>query len=214
MRAADAELELAAAVERHTVLLAVRDRVEQPSCAPEARRLDVQPARLDLERQHVLDRVDRRVEAQAVGGGFEDRPRLVGEGRILDHRVREALDDVAVQPRVGRLVDDRAAVIALEVGDADPTGGRELVDQRARPRAHRVDLELQRRLNGEEAIDVLTRRDDEADRAILAPDCRTERCARLSEREVERRALEAPAPVAREVEGFESLREIVERPRA
>ena len=66
------------------------------------------------------DGVDDRVPADAFVMGFQ---RLGGSGvdeiRVLEHRLRERLGDEAVEPRVGRLVDGRPSVRALEVEHLD-----------------------------------------------------------------------------------------------
>jgi len=53
---------------------------------------------------------------------LEDRARLVVDPRVLDPRVREEVDDALVEDRIGRLVDDRAPVEALEVDGVDRAG--------------------------------------------------------------------------------------------
>src|SRR5207302_2772802 len=59
LAATRAELELAAPVERDSPLRAVVVAVEQRTEAPEARRLDVEPARREGQRLDVRDRMDR-----------------------------------------------------------------------------------------------------------------------------------------------------------
>ena len=66
----------------------------------------------------------------------------------------------------------------------------------SRPVAVGVELEAQLRVELEPARDVRdARRDDEAQRLLLAPERLAEREARLPEREVERSGLEGPAAV-------------------
>ena len=139
--AAGAELELAAAVGRDALLLAVVVRVEESLQRPEPRRLDVDRTRLPGQRLDVLDRVDDRVPGDPLCVRLEDRPCLVGHGGILDQCIREALDEEPVQPRVGRLVDHRAFVLALEVEDVDAAELDQLGDELLRPAAPRVELE-------------------------------------------------------------------------
>ena len=57
--------------------------------------------------------------------GREHGVGLLGERGILDPGVRERLGDAPVEHRVGRLVDDRAGVAALEVDRVDRAGALE-----------------------------------------------------------------------------------------
>src|SRR5262249_61330758 len=71
LRAARSELVLTAAVQCYPPLLARFDRLQQAAHRPEARGLDVEPARLDWQTVEVAERGDRRVEAQAILGARE-----------------------------------------------------------------------------------------------------------------------------------------------
>ena len=77
--------------------------------------------------------------------------RLLGQRGVLDEGVREALGDQAIEARIGRLVDDRAAVLALQVDRLDAAELRELSHQSLVPRAPRVELELEPRVQLEPA---------------------------------------------------------------
>ena len=198
------ELELAAAVRPDAPLLAVVVCVEQLAHAPEPRRLDVDRPRRKRQPFDVVDGVDDRVPGDPVAVRLQDRIGLLGQRRVLDERLREALRHQAVEPRVGRLVDDRAAVLALQVDRLDRPELRELGYERVVPRAARVELELQAGVVLEPPADAGARRrvaevhrHDEADRPHLALDGIGERSARLPERQVERGALEGPAPGSR-----------------
>src|SRR5207248_9359994 len=59
LAAPGAELELAAAVHLQAPLFTLLDALEQSAQSPEARRLDVEPARLDRQLADVLPGVDR-----------------------------------------------------------------------------------------------------------------------------------------------------------
>ena len=232
MAAPGAELELAAAVGRDVLLLAVVVRVEESLQRPEPRRLDVDRAWLPGQRLDVVDRVDDRVPRDAISMRLQDRPCLVGHGRILDQRIGEALDEEPVQPRVGRLVDHRAFVLAFEVEDVDAAELDELGDELLRPAAPRVELEAQpwivleptaHRLRARRIAEA--HRDDEVHRRGLATDRGGERPARLPQSQVQRGALKSPAAVVEvgrlirlareELEPFEQHRERVDgvRPR-
>ena len=63
--------------------------------------------------------MDGRVEAQAVLGAGERLEAAVLEPRVLDHDVGQLLGDGAVELRIGREIDARAAVVRLQVDDAD-----------------------------------------------------------------------------------------------
>ena len=78
-------------------------------------------SQLRLERQvvDVAQRVDGRVEAEPALGAGERVAQAVLEPRILDHYVGQLLGDGAVQLRIRREVHDRAAVVRLQVDDAD-----------------------------------------------------------------------------------------------
>ena len=140
------------------------------------------------------------------------------------------LDDAPVELRVRRLVDDGALVLALEIDRVDRPGRGQLGDELVRPVAGRVELEAERRVEVEPALDLVGRRridqaprGHEGDGARLALDGIGERAARLAQREVERGALERPATVvvpgrhlrrAREQrQRVEELRERVDRER-
>ncbi len=94
----------------------------------------------------------------------------------------KAVDDALVEHRVGRLVDDRARVEALEVDRVDRARRHQLGDQLLVPRARRVELEAQPRVElqaarhrGERRRLAQSQRDDEAHR--LAARARAPRAA-------------------------------------
>src|SRR5207237_6291313 len=93
---------------------------------------------------------------------------------------------------------DRPVIGALEVGHVDDVHGRKLRHELVVPLAPRVELEARAGIALEEPPELVERldapRDDERDRPRLAPDRLGERTPRLPQREVERRALEPPAP--------------------
>ena len=97
------------------------------------------------------DRVDDRVPADALVMGCE---RLgssrVDEIGVFEHRVRECLGDEPVEPRIGRLVDGRPAVRALEIEHVDRVELGQLGDDLLRPFARRVELEPRGRVDVED----------------------------------------------------------------
>ena len=121
---------------------------------------------------------------------------------ILEPRVRERLDHAAIELRVGRVVDDRAGVLALEVDRVDAAELPELGEDLVGPVRSSVELEAQRGVEVEEGAEPIGRGrvaqapgSDERDGLRLAPDGVAERSIRLSEREIEGGALEGPAAV-------------------
>src|SRR5205823_8649455 len=111
-------------------------------------------------------------------------------------------------------VDAHAAVIRLQVDDANPVVRGELLHERAIPVGAGIELELERRVELEIRLDLRARRDDEANRLVRPSDRLAERHAALAQREIERGALECPAPEVAQLELVEPPREVVERPRA
>ena len=115
----------------------------------------------------------------------------------------EGLDDRAVEARVGRLVDHRALVGALEVDRVDRAGGGDRRDQLVVPTAGGIELEAQARVAVESPGDRLDRRlllgqaqrDDERHRLRLAVQHLGQRAAGLVQGEVEGRRLVGPAAV-------------------
>src|SRR5919108_1582890 len=194
--AAGAELELAAAVDRDPVLLAVFVGVEEVLERAEPRGLEVEGPRRELEPLDVGDRMDGRVPGDAVVVRLENRPRLVSEGRILEPSIRERDRDASVEERIRGLVDRSAFVGALEVERVDCAESDELRDDLLRPRARRVELEADARVSLDEAQHRIERRwvaeaerDDVADRLRRAPHGSGERLTRLTKRKIERSAL-------------------------
>ena len=119
------------------------------------------------------------------------------------HASGNAVDDPLVQHRVGGLVDDRAFVEALEVDRVHGAGRDERGDQLVVPGARRVELEGQLGADLEALLHRLERRrlaeaqrDHERHARRLAPERLVQRYAGLPEREVERRRLVRPRPVA------------------
>ena len=120
---------------------------------------------------------------------LEDRDRLLGQGGVLEPRVRQPLRDPAVQHRVGRRVDDGAAVVALEVDRVDGPGRRELRDELVGPLRIGVELEAEVRVELEPRVHALGQgrvsephRDDERHRPRLAAERVSERPAGLPQR--------------------------------
>ena len=233
LAAADAELGLAAAVAGDVALGAPLVGPQQLAPGPDPRRLDVDRAREERELLDVGDPVDRRVPRDPVAVGLERGVGLRhGEVRILEERVRQPLGDAPVEGRVGRGVDDRPLVGALEVDRLDRAGLGQRVDERVVPRRRRVELELHERVRGDAPRHRLEarrlaqpERDDERDRLRRPPERRRERRPRLAQREVGGGRLDRPAPVlaegghrrlgaVEEVDPVEVAGEGVERPLA
>ena len=207
LAAAGAELELAAAVDLDPVRRAVVVEVEEPPHAPEARRLRVEAARRPLERLDVVDRVDREVPREPVAVRLERGTRLVVDARVLEPGLRERLGDAAVELRRRCRVDPVAVVQAFEVDDVDGARRGELRDDLVRPLVARVELETDPGVEREQLLHRALR-DDERDGTRLPSDRSRERAARLAQRQVERRGLQAPDAVARL--GRHELRERVD----
>src|SRR6185312_5063733 len=129
---------------------------------------------------------------------------------VLDDGVGERLGDRAVQLRIGREIDDRAAVVRLEVDDAHPVELAETPEQPAVPVLLRVELELESGRELEPTLGSGARRDDEADGPLFAAEGLAEAGLGLPEREIEGGALERPAAVAlaQLVELVEPVREV------
>ena len=147
--AADAELELAAAVQLDAALQTGVDALEQARERPEARRLDVEVPHAHRQRVDIRERVDRRIERKAVERSVE-RLQNVGVKRyVFEHRVGEMVGDEAVEIRVRHRVDRRAVVVGLDVTHAHATRRRERVHVRHVPLPRDgVDLELEARRDG------------------------------------------------------------------
>ena len=127
---------------------------------------------------------------------------LVRQRRVLEPGAGEPGHDPLVQGRVGDGVDGRAVVLALEVDRVDGACRLELRDQLLRPVRGRVELEAQRGVELEPSPQppgcrrlTESHRDDERQRLRVDPDDLTETETRLTEREIERGALEGPAAV-------------------
>ena len=139
---------------------------------------------------------------RSLCGSSTGRVSSVSAG-ILEPCVRERLDHAPVEIRVGRLVDDRALVEALEVDRVDGAGLDQLGDQLVGPLAGRVELEAQRRVAIEAACGPARSSAGSPSRSDTTnvtgrgsrPSACGERGAGLAQREVERGALERPAAV-------------------
>jgi hypothetical protein len=88
--------------------------------------------------------VDRCIPGDAVAVGLEHDRRLVGERGILDPRLGQRFRDPPVELRVGWVVDDRAAVVPLQVDGVDRAARGELGEELVRPLGGRVELEATR----------------------------------------------------------------------
>src|SRR5205823_105894 len=102
LAAAGPELEHAAPVEPDPALLTMVVEAEELAEAPEAGGLRVQRAWRERELLDIGDRVDRRVPRDALLVRLERELRLVGERRILEVRLGEALRDAAIEVCVRR----------------------------------------------------------------------------------------------------------------
>src|SRR5260221_14754249 len=89
---------------------------------------------------------------------LEDGERLWCEGRVLQPGMSEALDDAAVELGVGRRIDDRAAVVTLEVDRVDTAEPDELCDELVGPACRRVQLEAEAWVERDPAAEALGRR--------------------------------------------------------
>ena len=143
-----------------------------------------------------------RVPGDAIGVRLEQRLRLGGECGILDPGVGEGLDHPPVEVGVGWVVDHGAGVLPLEVDRVDACERLELVEDLVRPVRPGVELEPQAGIEGEERAEPRGRgrvaepaRGHEGHGPRLPPDGLAERSSGLAEGEVERGALERPAPV-------------------
>ena len=116
----------------------------------------------------VGERVDGRVEAQPVLGAGERLEAAVLEPRVLDHDVGQLLGDRAVELGIGREVDARAAVVRLQVDDADAVERAQPPQEVAIPVRLGVELELELRRDREPALRVGAGGDDEADGTLRA----------------------------------------------
>src|SRR6266566_9046008 len=119
--------------------------------------------------------MDRRVEAQPRLLPLQGGAALAVEGRVLQHRIWKELDGSAIQHRVRHDVDRRARVVRLEVEDANSTSCREALHEWPVPVVLRIELQLEPRVVLQPGEGIAARRDDEPERAVLAPDGCTER---------------------------------------
>ena len=139
--------------------------------------------------------MDRRVPAPAPLRSAQCLSCLRRQLRVLEDRLRKPAHDRAVQPRIRRLIDRRSLVLSLQIEHAHAPRRGDLAHVLVRPVADRVELELELRVVVEPRPDLEPRRDDEAHGPILAADHGAKRQAVLAQGEVERGALERPAPV-------------------
>ena len=123
-------------------------------------------------------------------------------GRVLDPGIGEALDDPAVQRGVGRLVDHRADVQALEVDGVDRTGARERPAEVVVPGVRGVELESERRVRASRSFSgsIVAGSPSRSETTnVTGRHARPTACsrgsARLAQGQVEGRALEGPATV-------------------
>ena len=174
------------------------DALQQPLDRAEPRRLDVEPAGVDRQSADVHNRVDRCVEAEPRLLPLQRNSALTVEGGVLQHHIGKELDGSAIQHRIRHDVDSRARVVRLEVEDAHATRRSEALHEGPVPAVLRIELQLKPGVVLQPGEGIAARRDDEPERAVFAPDGCTERKVVLAQRQVERRALEGPAPVIRE----------------
>ena len=167
--------------------------------------------------------VDGRVEAEPALLPAQRLARGTLQRRVLEHRAGERLAHQPVLHRVRRIVHGRALVERLEVQSADAAGRGDLLHEALVPLRRRVELELERRVHREPRLDVETRAEHEADGTVGTPQSVAQAQLALAQGEVERGALEAPAPVGAEelllgrpageqVQAAQVPREPVERP--
>ena len=95
------------------------------------------------ERLDVLDGVDDRVPGDAVGVRLEERACLRRERGSSIQASGKRLDHAPVEVGVRRVVDDRAAVLALEVDRVDAAERLELGEDRVGPVRAGVELEAE-----------------------------------------------------------------------
>src|SRR6266516_2037240 len=145
--------------------------------------------------------MDRRVPRDPATVSLEDAIGLGRQPRVLEPHAWESLDDASVQVGVGRLAKV-AAEDALEVDDVGAAEAGELRDEVVAPGLGCVELEARLRVELDERTERTGRgllaqslRDHVANRARRPPERLAERLMRLPKRQVERRALVAPAAV-------------------
>lgn len=206
MLAAHVELELAAAVTLDVAFEGVLDAVEQRLHGAEPGRFDVEPARLERQRLDGRHTRDGMVPAHPALLAVEELAGLLGESRILDDPLGEAVEHAPVVLAVDRVVHRRPLVVALQVEDADRAGGREALDQVVGPVRCRVEFELRVGLDLEPPFDALGGRwlaesgaDDEPNGVVPPVERAPEVRFGLAERQVERGAFEPPPTVVLEV---------------
>ena len=161
----------------------------------EARRLDVQPPRLDRKRAHVGDGVDRRVEAEPALLPCNTAPHSPSSDASSSTTSGKSSTTARYSSGSGDDVDRRPGVVRLQVEDAHPPRPGEALHERPVPVVLRVELQLELRIVLEPRERVVTRRDHEAHGPVLALERGTERELVLPQRQVERGTLERPAPV-------------------
>src|SRR6202007_2373770 len=97
---------------------------------------------------------------------------------------------------IGREVDARAAVIRLQVDDANAVERAEPLQEQPVPVLLGIELELEPACDLAPPLRRGPRRDDEANRTLLASECSAEAKLVLSQCEVEGGALERPTAIA------------------
>ena len=159
--------------------------------------------------------MDRSVEAEPVLGAGERLAQAILEPGILDDGVGQLFHHRAVELRIGREVNARAAVVRLEVDDAHAVELAEPSEQLAVPVLLRIELELEPRRDLEPAPRRRAGGDDEPDGTLLAPERLAEAELVLAQPEIEHCTLERPAAIAlgQLLELVEMAREILEAPR-
>ena len=99
-------------------------------------------ARRQRQRLDVGPGVDGRVPRQTPGRGAHQRTGIaVGRG-VLDDRVGKGRQDPLVDGAVGRILDEGATVVGLEVEHPHAARGGHVGDQRRVPFVRGIELEL------------------------------------------------------------------------
>ena len=180
----------------------VLDRLEQRGDRTESGGFDVEPLGCERQGFDALDARNRRVPGDPRFVRRDESLGAVGERGVLDDGVGKALENTLVEVGIGFLIDDGAVVLPFEVEQSHGVsrGGR--LDQPLVPLGDGVEFELRVGVAIEDVAQAVGRRrvsepraHDEPHWVVRSIEDVTETFARLSEREIEAGALDAPAPV-------------------